>query len=470
MLLAERPLPLERLEEVRRRRRPPRRWRLPTGWPLWAALVLYPIWWALGLGAFSCIILAIPMTSTLLKRRPLRYPPAFGIWLLFLLLNVFSLIMLPVHAPNTTEGSFSGRTISLVLHFIQLGSATVFLLYLVNMTQQELPQRRVLKWMGALFLVTIGGGYLALADPHFQFNAPLEYVLPHGITSNVYVHTLVHPAAAQVQNVLGFSAPRPAAPWAYTNLWGNNLSILLVWFCIYMWEPKVVKRHFRLVLVIAIALVPIIYSLNRGLWIGLLFSIVFVIFQVAKRGDLRAMFYVLAATACGAVLFIATPLNSVVHQRASHGQSNDIRAFIDSQSFKGALESPLFGWGDSRKVIGSSQSIAVGPSPSCPLCGAVNLGSTGEIWVVMFDQGLLGALLYLGFFAAVWWKLRSNTTLIGAGGRLILLLSIFYTFFYNNLPTGLILTMLSIGIATRGARADPPSVAGPPTDRALGPA
>jgi len=182
---------------------------------------------------------------------------------------------------------------------------------------------------------------------------------------------------------------------------------------------------------------------------------------------MRALFYAIAAIGCGAVLFVATPLNSVVHQRASHGQSNDIRKFIDTQSFKGALESPLFGWGDSRKVIGSSQSIAVGPSPGCPLCGAVNLGSTGEIWVVMFDQGLLGALLYLGFFAAVWWRLRSNPTLIGAGGRLILLLSIFYTFFYNNLPTGLILTMLSIGIATRGTQSSPSMLRQPDDDRLL---
>jgi hypothetical protein len=117
---------------------------------------------------------------------------------------------------------------------------------------------------------------------------------------------------------------------------------------------------------------------------------------------------------------------------------------------------------DSRKVIGSSQSIAVGPSASCPLCGAVNLGSTGEIWVVMFDQGLVGAAIYLGFFAAVWWRLRPNPSLIAAGGRLVCILSIVYSFVYNNLPTGLVLTMLSIGIAARDSMAPPsaPAVAG----------
>src|SRR4051812_45648642 len=168
MPTAELTLPLERLEVARQRRRRPRRWRLPDARPLWAALVLYPLWWALGLGAFSCIILAIPMARTLFARRPLRLPPAFGIWLLFLFWNVISLVMLPVHAPHTNEGSLTGRSISLVLHFVQLASATVFLLYLVNLSEKELPQHRALRWMSVLFLITVAGGFLALASPHFQ--------------------------------------------------------------------------------------------------------------------------------------------------------------------------------------------------------------------------------------------------------------------------------------------------------------
>jgi hypothetical protein len=235
----------------------------------------------------------------------------------------------------------------------------------------------------------------------------------------------------------------------------------MVWFCIYLWEPKVVRNHLRLALVLAVALVPIVYSLNRGLWFGVLLSLVFVLFRLAKHGDVRATLIASSTMTVGAVLFLATPLNHVVQQRASHGKSNSIRAFVDSQSFKGAVESPLIGWGDSRKVIGSSQSIAVGPSPDCPLCGAVNLGSTGEIWVVMFDQGLVGAAIYLGFFVAVWWRLRPNPSLIAAGGRLVCILSIAYSFVYNNLPTGLVLTMLSIGIAAREttAPAAPPPLA-----------
>jgi hypothetical protein len=466
MLLADASIPRERPAQVSATRRR----RLRPGWPLWAALVLYPLWWALGIGAVEFILAAIPMSWMLLQRRPIKIPPAFGIWLAFLAWNVISLVMLPAHAPGTLDGSLSGRGLSLVLRMIQLAAATIFLLYIVNLTPEELPQRRILKWMSALFLVTVAGGLLALASPNFQFTSPMELLLPHHIAANTYVKTLVHPAAAQVQNVLGFQAPRPAAPWAYTNLWGNNLSLLLVWFCVYMWEPKVLRNHVRLALVLLVALIPVVYSLNRGLWFGVIASIAFLILRLARRGDVRATLITISAIAVGTILFLATPLNHIVEQRASHGKSNSIRAFVDGASFRGAVDSPLLGWGDSRKVIGSSQSIAVGPSVACPLCGGVNVGSAGEIWLVMFSQGLLGAALYVGFFALVWWRLRFDTSLIGAGARLITILTVFYTFFYNNLPTGLMISMLSIGIASRHLQvpallpddAEPLGVADPP--------
>jgi hypothetical protein len=433
--------------------------RLSPGWPLWATLVLYPIWWGLGLGSFAFILAAIPMAWTLLRSRPIRIPPVFGIWLVFIFWNALSLVMLPAHAPHTAEGSTTGRIISLMLRFIDLATASVFLLYVVNLSKDVISQRQIVRWMSILFLITVGGGLLALAIPNFEFNSPFERILPHFIAKNVYVQTLVHPAAAQVQDVLGFAAPRPAAPWAYTNTWGNSISLLIVWFCVYMWHPKVAKNHVRMVLILLVALVTIVYSLNRGLWFGLILSVMFIIGHLSRKGDFRATLYAIGAIAVGGVLFVVTPLNHVVQQRAANGKSNSIRAFVDSSSFRGATQSPLLGWGDSRKVLGSSQSIAVGPSPQCPQCGEVNLGSAGEIWLIMFDNGLAGAAVYLLFFGAVWWRLRASPTVIGAAGRLTVILTVFYTVFYNNLPTSLILSMLSIAIAFRDLPDRPGQVA-----------
>src|ERR687895_2747397 len=58
---------------------------VPFAWPLWALIMLYPLWWLLGLGTFIFPLAAVPMGIYLLRRcRPIKVPPGFGIWLLFL--------------------------------------------------------------------------------------------------------------------------------------------------------------------------------------------------------------------------------------------------------------------------------------------------------------------------------------------------------------------------------------------------
>ena len=67
--------------------------RLPTAWPLAALLLGYPVWWALGIAPLVWSILAIPMVVQLLRRRPIKVPPMFWVWGLFLaLVVVLSLI------------------------------------------------------------------------------------------------------------------------------------------------------------------------------------------------------------------------------------------------------------------------------------------------------------------------------------------------------------------------------------------
>ncbi len=78
----------------------------------------------------------------------------------------------------------------------------------------------------------------------------------------------MHPAAAQIQDVLGFTAPRPKAPFEYTNTWGNVIGLLVVWFAVWAVRARGRGRVFA-VIVLGVALVPIVDSLNRGLWVGL---------------------------------------------------------------------------------------------------------------------------------------------------------------------------------------------------------
>jgi hypothetical protein len=61
--------------------------RLPA-WPLTGVLLLYPVWWGLGLGVLVFYLAAVPMAILLVRRwtsgRTVLTPPGFLVWLVFL--------------------------------------------------------------------------------------------------------------------------------------------------------------------------------------------------------------------------------------------------------------------------------------------------------------------------------------------------------------------------------------------------
>ncbi|MEP7023927.1 MAG: hypothetical protein ABJB47_08995 [Actinomycetota bacterium] len=63
--------------------------------------------------------------------------------------------------------------------------------------------------------------------PHFAFTSPSELLLPSWVRSNTFIQASMHPSLAQVQDVFGTGTGqgRPKAPFDYTNIWGECLSI-----------------------------------------------------------------------------------------------------------------------------------------------------------------------------------------------------------------------------------------------------
>lgn len=433
---------------------------LAPAWPLWALLVPFPIWWGLGLGSFIFPILAVPMAFQLARRRPLRVPPWFWLWVLFLIWTIIGLIMFTKTPPGTITGTVGGRLISIGVELIEYASATVTLLFIGNLSARELPQRRMLQWLAVLFLVTVFGGFLGTYVPTFQFSSPLELLLPGGLRTDPYIAALVHPNAAQVQSVLGSAGGRAAAPWGYTNFWANNLSLLLIWFVVGWGVGRSTGRKVVCGLVVAATLVPIVYSLNRGLWIGLVVSALWVAVRLFLRGRVIALFAVLAIGALGVIGFAETPLHEVFGARLQHGGSNDIRTFLGKAAIDGANRSPIIGWGGTRKTIGSNQSIAIGKTPACPQCGQFAIGSTGQFWTVIFYQGWVGAGFFVGFFGMTVWTYRRDRTAVAQGGVIAVALTFVYMLFYASLPAAFTITMISVGLLWRSRLDQEPPAAG----------
>jgi hypothetical protein len=433
------------------RHRRGRRW--PVAWPLAALLLGYPVWWALGIAPLVWTFFAIPMCVQMYRRRPVRLPPMFWVWGLFLTLVVVSAVMLNVHAANTIPSNTGGGNyVAYALRLLNYVSVTAVMVYIGNLTEVELPRLRLIRWLSVVFVVTVVGGLAGTVLPSFGYDSPIKRFVPASLQGIDFVQQFTHISTAQVQAGLGF--PRPSAPFEYANAWGNNYSMLLIWFVIGWLLLATTPRRLVALGIVAASVIPVVYSQNRGVWLGLGLGTVYIALRLALLRRFGVLLAMGAVVTLAGALVVATPLQTVVTGRLSAAHnSNDLRGSLSQQALSVAVASPIIGFGSTRSTIGSNKSLAVGKSPGCPKCGNRVIGSTGQLWLVLVAQGYVGALLYLLFlFQGVVRYWRDNS-IVGIGGTLVLLLSMFYTLLYTAVVSPLAITLIGLALLWRNDEA-----------------
>lgn len=415
-------------------------------WPVMLAFAWWPVWWALGISQLVFVLAAIPLAWFLARgRRRLEYPPGFLLWGLFLLLVVLSGFALNAEAVGAAPPSGSGRFFAYGLRLANYGAITVMMLYIINATERELPRKSLINWFGVLGTSAVALGLLSLVVPDLQWTSPVARILP-GFLTDAGVNRL-----AQVQGVLGDPTPRPAAPYAYTNAWGNSTALLLVWMVVAYGIVGHSRRRLYLALILLAAVPPVVYSLNRAMWMGLGLAAVIVVVRLAMRGRLVPVVSLAGVAAVLALAISMSPLGGLVEQRLQTGHSNEIRQSLASAAVDIAKQSPIIGFGSTRDTLGSEASIAVGPTPDCPRCGGRVIGSTGQFTLLLVAQGFMGLFLYGSFLVMSLWTYRSDHSPLGLAAWAVIVMELFFGFFYTALTMPLAITFASIGLLWRNA-------------------
>lgn len=419
-------------------------------WTVTALLIGYPLWWALGIANFMWIVLAIPMIARMLSwhtfGRRIKLPPAFGLWLLFLICAAAGIAALTLTAPGTVASPVSHRVISYVVRTLTYLGVTVLLVYVGNLTEAELPRRRLAWMLGIVAIVTTIGGIAGMLRPHLQFSSPFLLVLPKSVQANPFIQASMHPSLAQIQNVLGSPKGRPKAPFDYTNTWGDCLTILVPWLLVASFSGGTKRQRWIAVAVVTAAMAPLLYSLNRAAWIGVGVSVAYLAVRFAAKGKTAMLRGLIVVLGLAVIVILLTPLHATVTGRLANGKSDNLRGHLSALAVQDAIASPVIGFGDTRQERGSPTSIAVGPTVKCPSCGQLAVGSTGQLWLLLVCSGFVGAALYLGFFGygiLYFWR---DGSAYGLAGVLVLLLSFVYMFTYDAVGATLGFTMLAYAL------------------------
>jgi polysaccharide biosynthesis protein PslJ len=403
-----------------------RRTGLPAGWPVLALVVLFPLWWALGLSAVIWIVLAVPMLVWLLLRGPaVRVPKGFGLWIAFLFWMLLS----------ATQLDEARRWYAYSYRALLYLSMTVMFLYVYNLPRTALPARKLVLALTVFWAAVICLGFAALAIPTGRFTTPLGLLLPPDIAASPFVQDLVGARLAQVQDFIGYNLPRPAAPFTYTNEWGGAVGLLtpMALAGLGLLRSYLLRNLVRLLLVAS--LVPIVVSANRGLWVGLGAGLIYAAVRVALRGNARALLAIVGFLAVIAAAVTLTPLERYVSDRLAHPHSDERRESLGEQAIQGMLEAPFLGHG--------------GPRESQETPNAPEIGTHGQVYLVAFSQGIPGLVFFLGWWLWALWQTARGATGPPLWAHVVLLIGMLEFLYYDMMPTQLHLMMVVAALAWR---------------------
>jgi hypothetical protein len=441
------------------RRPDPQQRRPARDWALWTLIVGYPLWRLLGANLFIVPLMTIPMALELYRRRSLRMPAGFYVWAMLIVVGLLSVIMINETPPGGIPPAPGiGRYLAWGLRIMDFIAGGVVLLYVGNLTERELPAKRVINMLGTLFVTFTIGGILGMVLANTSVLTPVGRILPHSMLSNGFLKTLVTLQFAQNQAVIGDVLPRPDFPLNYTNTWGECLALLLPWFIIAVWQGRrTVPRRLAAGAILVIAIIPTIYSLNRGMWIGLGLGLGYYLYWLARHGKGVQVASMLAAIVVLGGLLAASGLVDVVNSRIDHPKSNDGRANINAAAIVAAESSPIIGYGGMTGVIGSARGITIGPTASCPECGNLTIGGDGQMWQLLITMGFAGPILYVLFYLRFWWKYRRDPSPAAVAGAINVIMMLMFMTVYTALELPLIITMIGLALWWRSARTQQPA-------------
>ncbi len=403
---------------------------LPAGWAVWAMIVGYPAWWLLGLGGFFWLVVAAPMAAWLVAQRRLQLPRGFPLYAVFLCFVLASVVQI-----DSAE-----RLAGYALRTSWYLAAGILWLYLAN-TEAKISSRRLAGMVVVLWLATVVGGWLGILLPNASWTSPTAALLPPSVVQNELVHSMVTPGFAEVQDTYAGHFERPKAPYFYTNGWGSAMALLTPFAIGALSVPGIRPSRRVIKLGLLASIVPILLSLNRGLWVLLTLGLLYTVLRRTRHGRSRGLVMIVLGLVVVTVLMVATPLGDPVREAlgSRSGDSNERRTVLYEETISRTAESPLLGHGAPRPSEETAQSV----------------GTHGQLWTVMFSHGFIAAGLWLTMFGVVVWRTRNPTTDLGMAMHVVLLLGLAEMLFYGQIPHQLFIVVIAVSIAYREARPEP---------------
>lgn len=387
----------------------------------------FPLWWVLGLSEVIWPFVAVPTLMAMIWRKRAKAPAAIALWFAFSSWVLMSGLQLE-----------SGTKLLTFFYRLSLYvTAGILFLYVYNMPRSARVDSRILRVLTIFWMIVVVGGYIGMLGGSHTFTSAVEYLLSAKLRTQPFVKELFQPVFGTVTHFLGFPVSRPAAPFPYTNNWGGNIAVLTPVALAAIGASRPGLRRQVIIAFLLASLVPMVVSLNRGMFLSLAIGVLYVVLRLAMRGRVAALASILGLLAVLAVMIALTPLGHLVAVNISstHGHSNTTRVSVAQQAIQGANQSPFFGFGEPQAVTGQ------GSTPP--------IGTQGQLWMLLYSNGYIATALFFAFYLAVIWQTRRARGTVGLWLHAVPIIALAQTIVYGWLPTEIQVVMVISALAYR---------------------
>ena len=212
-------------------------------------------------------------------------------------------------------------------------------------------------------------------------------------------------------------------PFEYTNDWGAAIALLTP-FAILGWKylrTRSARNVARILL--ALAVIPVVLSMNRGLWVSLSVGLLYAALRMAQHGRGKPLGYLLFGVAVVGMLVLFSPLRGVIEARIEHGHSDEGRTTLYQEAARGVAQSPLFGYGSPGDSV---------ENPNLP-----SVGTHGQFWLVLYSNGIPAIVFYVGWYLIALWRMRRGRSDLVLWCQVVVLIATVQLAFYGQLPAQL---------------------------------
>jgi O-antigen ligase len=348
--------------------------------------VSLPLWWLAGLFPFVWPIVGFFLLLALIWQGDVRVPRGFGLWLLLLAWVPLSMLVLSGDNANLL---FAQRLAT-------LGAATVLFLYVFNSSEEALPSRVIVDLLTLFWAMLVVGGFVAIVLPTVSFHSPFELLLPQGFVANEFVHDLVHVKFAQVQTFLGYPVGRPSPFFTFTNAWGSGVALLTPIAFAALIQARSPLRRRLIGALLVLSVIPIVVSLNRGVWLALTLAFGYAALRLARARRLHAVASLIGLVGLLLIMIFLTPLGGLISDRLATPHSNVGREALYREAFERTKESPIVGYGGPIEAQEST-----GPP----------VGTHSQLFFLSISYGVPAVVLFVAWFGLTF--LRAGRSVSG---------------------------------------------------------